>query len=79
MRLSTRSRYGLRAMVSIARRSQHPVSSDALAACEDVSKKYLDRLLNKLRCAGLLNSFKGHSGLELRAKCSSCSFHLDRN
>lgn len=62
MRLSTRSRYGLRAMVSIARRPQNPVSSQTLAACEDVSKKYLDRLLNKLRCAGLLKSVKGLGG-----------------
>lgn len=62
MRLSTRSRYGLRAMVSIARSLQNPVSSETLAACEDVSKKYLDRLLNKLRSAGLLKSFKGQGG-----------------
>ncbi len=62
MRISTRSRYGLRAMVSIARSLQNPVSSETLAVREDVSKKYLDRLLNKLRGAGLLTSFKGQGG-----------------
>ncbi len=62
MRISTRSRYGLRAMVSIARSLQNPVSSETLAACEDVSKKYLDRLLNKLRGAGLLKSYRGQGG-----------------
>lgn len=62
MRLSTRSRYGLRAVVSIARSAQTPVTSETLAACEDVSKKYLDRLLNTLRCAGLLQSIKGKGG-----------------
>ncbi len=62
MRLSTRSRYGLRAMVSVARNDRGPVTSETLASCEDLSKKYLDRLLNMLRGAGLLKSYKGKGG-----------------
>ncbi len=62
MRLSTRSRYGLRAMVSVARNGREPVTSETLAACEDLSKKYLDRLLNMLRGGALLKSYKGKGG-----------------
>ncbi|UCF06620.1 MAG: Rrf2 family transcriptional regulator [bacterium] len=62
MRLSTLSRYGLRAMVTIARNHQTPISSDKVAEYEDVSKKYLDGILSKLRTAGLLKSFKGQGG-----------------
>ena len=62
VRLSTRSRYGLRAVVSITRNERKPVTCETLAACEDVSKKYLDRLLNLLRGAGLLRSSKGKGG-----------------
>lgn len=62
MRLSTRSRYGLRAMVSIARANGDPVTSDTVAACENVSKKYLDRILGSLRAAGLLESHRGKGG-----------------
>ena len=62
VRLSTRSRYGLRAMVSIARGAREPVTAERLAQCEDVSKKYLDRLLNKLRSGGMLSSIKGKGG-----------------
>lgn len=62
MRLSTRARYGLRAMVSVARNKDVPVSSETVAECEKVSKKYLDRLLGTLRGAGLLRSHRGQGG-----------------
>ena len=62
MKLSTRSRYGLRAMVFIARNAGRVVSSEMIAEHEDVSKRYLDRILNRLRKAGLLKSVKGQSG-----------------
>ena len=62
MRLSTRSRYGLRAMVLVARNKDVPVSSETVAECEKVSKKYLDRLLGMLRSAGLLRSHRGQGG-----------------
>jgi len=62
MRLSTRSRYGLRAMVFMARNAARVVSSEMIAESEDISKKYLDRILNKLRKSGLLRSVKGQGG-----------------
>lgn len=62
MRLSTKSRYGLRAMITIARSWEQPVTSDAVAREQSLSKKYLDGILSILRGAGLLKSFKGHGG-----------------
>ncbi|MBN1165482.1 MAG: Rrf2 family transcriptional regulator [Candidatus Krumholzibacteriota bacterium] len=62
MKLSTRSRYGLRAMLNIARSGNGPVSSDAIAGCESISKKYLDGILGKLRSAGLIKSVRGQGG-----------------
>ena len=54
MKLSTRSRYGLRAMIFIARNGAQVLSSELIAENEDISKKYLDRILMRLREAGLL-------------------------
>lgn len=62
MRLSTRSRYGLRAMIRIARNRDEPLTSDVIADFESVSKRYLDGILGTLRVAGLLKSFRGQGG-----------------
>ncbi len=62
MRLSTRARYGLRALVSIARRPGAPSTSEVIAETEDVSKKYLDGILGRLRAAGFLKSVRGTNG-----------------
>ena len=62
MRLSTRTRYGLRAMIHIARNWEEPVTSEAIATIESVSKKYLDTILRTLRGAGLLKALKGQGG-----------------
>jgi Rrf2 family protein len=62
MQLSTKTRYGLRAMITIARNWKKPVSSEVIADAESVSKKYLDGILGILRSAGLLRSFKGQGG-----------------
>ncbi|HUT02998.1 MAG TPA: Rrf2 family transcriptional regulator [bacterium] len=62
MKLSTRSRYGLRAMIFIARNGTQVLSSEVIAENENVSKKYLDRILMRLREANLLRSVKGQGG-----------------
>lgn len=62
MRLSTRSRYGLRAVKCIALAGGAPVTSEQIAEREDVSKKYLDRILGALRGAGLVESHRGQGG-----------------
>ena len=66
MRLSTRARYGLRAMTAIARHSGTFITSEIVAGEEDVSKKYLDSILARLREAGLLEAARGaHGGYRL--------------
>jgi Rrf2 family protein len=62
MRLSTRARYGLRAMTAIARRPGTFTTSEFLADTEHVSKKYLDAILGQLREAGLLEAARGQHG-----------------
>jgi Rrf2 family protein len=62
MRLSTRARYGLRAMTAIARHPGTFATSEFLAEKEDVSKKYLDAILGRLRRAGLLEAVRGQHG-----------------
>ena len=62
MRLSTRARYGLRALVALARSAGEPLSSDRLARSEEVSKKYLDHILARLRSAGIVESRRGWGG-----------------
>jgi len=66
LRLSTRARYGLRAMTAIARRPGTFITSEIVAGEEDVSKKYLDSILARLREAGLLEAVRGaHGGYRL--------------
>lgn len=63
MKLSTRGRYGLRAMMELARRhGGGPVLTSDIAAIQDVSAKYLHALLNTLRTAGLVRSIRGAKG-----------------
>jgi Rrf2 family protein len=49
-------------MIHIARNGEEPVTSEAIALNESVSKKYLDGILRRLRTAGLLEAIKGQGG-----------------
>jgi Rrf2 family protein len=62
MRLSTRSRYGLRAAIRIARRKDAFTTCELIAGEEEVSKKYLDAILADLRGAGILEAVRGVKG-----------------
>ncbi len=63
MRLSTRGRYGLKAMVDLAvAYGAGNVSISALAARQGVSDAYLEQLIGSLRKAGLVNSSRGAQG-----------------
>ena len=69
MIFSTRSTYGLRAMINLAKRQ--PGGSVALATIakdEKISLKYLERLFAGLKKAGLVKAVKGASGGYLLAK-----------
>lgn len=55
MKLSTKGRYGLRAMIDLARYSEkEPVSISSIAARQDISERYLEQLVGLLKKAGLV-------------------------
>ena len=63
MKLSTKGRYGLRAIVDLARFSEEePVSISSISAREDISEGYLEQLMALLKKAGLVKSIRGAAG-----------------
>jgi len=69
MRLSTKGRYGLRAVVDLAMYSKdEAVSISSIAARQNLSESYLEQLIAKLKKAGLVNSIRGINGGYILAK-----------
>lgn len=63
MKLTTRSRYGLRAMTYIAAKvGQGPVSTKEIAENLELSDNYLEQLLRALKKDGFLKSVRGVKG-----------------
>ncbi len=63
MKLSTRVRYAMRAMLELALQADAPsVSSREVAARQKVSEKYVGQLLAQLHTAGLVHSVRGQGG-----------------
>uniref|UniRef100_A0A7V3YFZ6 RrF2 family transcriptional regulator n=1 Tax=Candidatus Caldatribacterium californiense TaxID=1454726 RepID=A0A7V3YFZ6_9BACT len=64
MRLSTRSRYGLRLMIELALSYDEGgfVFLRDIARREEISEKYLGQLIIPLRSAGLISSKRGAEG-----------------
>ncbi len=63
MRVTTRGRYGLRAMLELASRpNTEPVLMSDIAEQMGVSRKYLHAVLTTLRRAGLVRSVRGSGG-----------------
>ncbi|HHT70585.1 MAG TPA: Rrf2 family transcriptional regulator [Firmicutes bacterium] len=63
MRLSTKGRYGMRAMLALARRyGEGPVPLKEVAETESLSESYLEQLVSELRKAGLIRSVRGAQG-----------------
>ncbi|MFC2076193.1 RrF2 family transcriptional regulator [candidate division KSB1 bacterium] len=63
MKLSTKSRYGLRAMLRLAMHYQNnPVQLREIADEEDISVKYLEHLISSLKAAGLVRAIRGARG-----------------
>ena len=60
MKMSTKGRYAVMAMIDIAQdTSGGPVSLAAIAERQDISQEYLEQLFAKLRRAGLVESCAG--------------------
>jgi len=69
MKLSTRTRYGVRALVDIAlHNSEGPVQLKDIAEREEISDKYLEHLMSILKGAGFVRSVRGAHGGYLLAK-----------
>lgn len=63
MRLSTKGRYGLKAMFDLAMNyGEDPVSLTTIAARQGVSVNYLEQLISPLRKAGFVRSVRGAQG-----------------
>ena len=67
--LSTKGVYGIMAILEIAKASEiAPISIREISDRIDVSKNYLEQILNGLRGGGLIESLKGKSGGYFLAK-----------
>ena len=63
MKLSTKGRYGLRALIDLALYSENEtVSIQSIARRQNISDSYLEQLMRKLRSAGLIVSVRGAQG-----------------
>lgn len=63
MKLSTRGQYGLRALVDIAVHSEEgPVAISVISVRQNVTVRYLEQLLPKLKKTGIIKSIRGAQG-----------------
>jgi Rrf2 family cysteine metabolism transcriptional repressor len=63
MKISSRFRYGLRLLVDLGMNyGKGPVLLKDIAACERISKKYLEQIVITLRTAGLIGATRGLKG-----------------
>ena len=69
MKLSTKGRYGLRALIDLAQYSEiEPVSISSIASRQGISERYLEQLMTLLKKAGLIKSIRGAGGGYVLAK-----------
>ena len=63
MKLSTRARYGLKALIDLGLHSENEtVSLQSIAERQDISKKYLEQIIPYLNRGRLLLTNRGHQG-----------------
>lgn len=69
LKLSTKGRYGLRALIDLAQYSSGgPVSTASISARQDISERYLEQLMSMMKKAGLVKSIRGAGGGYVLAK-----------
>ncbi len=69
MKLSTKGKYGVRAVFEIARHyGKGPISIKEIAERQGISFSYLEQILHKLGKAGLIESVRGPAGGYLLAR-----------
>ena len=63
MKLSTKGRYGVKAIFDLAQHlGEGPISLKNIAERQDISEHYLEQLISGLRKAGLVKSVRGAQG-----------------
>ncbi len=63
MKLSTRTRYAMRAVLQLADNfGKGPLQTRVIAENQDISVKYLEQLMSTLKSAGLVRSQRGAKG-----------------
>ena len=63
MRLTTKGRYGVRAVLNLAVQNQSkPVSISQISREEDLSPEFLEQIFFKLKKAGVIRSVRGPKG-----------------
>ncbi len=69
MIISTKGRYGVRAMFELAvRHDDGPQSTKSIAEAQNISETYLEQLFSTLRKSGLIKSTRGAGGGYMLAK-----------
>ncbi|MEE9371183.1 MAG: Rrf2 family transcriptional regulator [Sedimentisphaerales bacterium] len=72
MKLSTRTRYGLRAILELAQNQGiEPLQVKTIAQHQAISVKYLEQLMAMLKSAGLVRSIRGSKGGYILAKTAN--------
>ena len=63
MKLSTRSRYGTRALLELAlHRGEEPVQLKDIARSQQIPRQYLEHIITPLVSAGIIRSIRGAKG-----------------
>ncbi len=69
MKITTKGRYGLRALIDLAQYSEiEPVSISSIATRQGISERYLEQLMTLLKKAQLVKSIRGAGGGYVLAK-----------
>jgi Rrf2 family protein len=69
MKLSTRTRYGMQAILELADNfGKGPIQTRVIAEHQDISIKYLEQLMSMLKSSGLVRSQRGSKGGYILAK-----------
>jgi len=69
MKLSTRTRYGIRAILELAESyGQGPLQLKIIAQHQDISVKYLEQIIAILKSGGFVKSIRGAKGGYILAK-----------
>jgi len=77
MKLSTRTRYGLRLMFELASKEKfEPMLLREIASRQDISEKYLSQIIITLKISGLVNTYRGtHGGYVLSRPSKDISLY----